>query len=231
VIGNRQLLLDEGVSVAVADEEAGHAESLGHTAVFIAVGGRAQAVLSLRDELRPGARAAVQRIFDQGMEVVLLSGDHRATVEAIARNLDIAHVKAELLPEDRGAEVRRLRDTGGAVVTVGRPEQDDGALAAADVPVVLGAAGGPAGDRGVALASDDVRDAAAALWIARAARSEATRGAMFTATVGALLVAASVVGLVAPAVAALFAMAVDAFILPAGARLLRRIELRVPART
>jgi cation transport ATPase len=98
VIGNRQLLLEEGVSVAVADEEATRAETQGYTALFVGLGGRVRAVLALQDEMRPGARAAVQRIVDLSVEPVLLSGDHRVTVEALARNLDIAHVKAELLP-------------------------------------------------------------------------------------------------------------------------------------
>lgn len=231
VIGNRQLLLDEGVSVAVADAEAAHAEGRGHTALFMGVGGRVRAVLALQDNVRLGARAAVQRTFDQGMEVVLLSGDHRATVESIAKTLDVAHVKAELPPEDRDGEIRRLRETGGPVAVVGHPGPDDAALSAADVPVVLGAAGGPAGERGIALASDDLRDAAAALWIARAARTEARRAVLVSVGVGAPLVAAAALGLAVPAVAALFAVAVDAFALPAGARLLRRIELRVPTRT
>jgi P-type E1-E2 ATPase len=230
VLGNRQLLLDEGVSVAVADADAGQAESVGHTVLFVAVGGRVRAVLALQDHVRQGARAAVQRIFDRGVEVVLLSGDHRATVEALARNLDVAHLKADLLPEDRGAEVRRLRDTGGTVATVGRPDQDDAALAAADVPVVLGAAGSPAGERGIALATEDVRDAADALWIAWATRREAVRTLWGVVSAGLVLLGgAAALGF--PGLAALFAVAVDALALPAGARLFRRIELRVPTRS
>lgn len=230
VIGNRALLLDEGVGVAVADADAAHAEARADTALFMGVGGRAQAVFALQHEVRLGARAAVQRLFDLGVEVVLLSGDHRATVEALARRLDVTHVKAELLPEERGAEVRRLRETGGMVAAVGHPREDDEALSAADVPVTLGAAGAPAGERGVALASDDVRDAAAAIWIAHAARREAWRAVTLSVGAGVVLVSLAVLGIAGPAAAALLAAGVDAFALPAAARLLRRIERRVPAR-
>ncbi len=231
VIGNRQLLLDEGVSVAVADAEATRAEAMGRTAIFIGLGGRVRAVLAIEDDLRPGARSAVQRMMDLHIEVVLISGDHRGTVEALAKNLDIDHVRAELLPDEQGTEVRRLGETGGALAAIGRPIHDDAALAAAYVPVVLGAAGGPAGERAVALATEDIRDAAAALWIARAARQGAWRGALVAAIGGLLTVATATMSWAPPAVAAVIALLLDAYALPTGARLLHRIALRLPARS
>lgn len=231
VIGNRHLLLDEGVSVAVADAEAARAEARGRTVVFVGLGGHVCALLSVEDEIRPSARAAVQRLIDLHVEIVLLSGDHRGTVEALAKQLDIHHVKAELLPDERGAEVRRLREAGGPVATVGRPVYDDAALAAADVPVVVGAAGGPAGERAIALATEDVRDAAAALWIARASRGAAVRAVYVGVAAGALATAAAVLGWAQPPIIAMVALAVDVYALQAGARLLRRIELRLPARS
>lgn len=230
VVGNRALLLAEGVSVAVADAEAARAEERGHTVVFVGLEGRVRAVISMRDEDRLGARAAVQRLIDLGIEVVLVSGDHRGTVEALAKHLDIGHVKAELLPDERGAEVRRLRETGGLVATVGRAGQDEHALSAADVQVILGAAGGPEGERAVSLTSEDVRDAAAALWLARAARRAAWRGTITAALGGAFLVTLAAIGVAAPAVVAVLALGIDAYALPSGARLLRRIELRLPVR-
>jgi P-type E1-E2 ATPase len=230
VVGNRALLLEEGVSVAVADADATRAEERGHTVVFAGLDGRVKAVVSLRDEDRLGARAAVQRLIDLGIEVVLISGDHRGTVEALAKTLDITHVKAELLPNEQGAEVRRLRETGGVVCTVGRPGYDDAALGAADVPVVLGAAGSPDGERAISLTGEDVRDAAAALWLAHAARRAAWRGTIFSAVAGGLLVTLAATGIAVPAVAALLALGIDAFALPSAARLLRRIELRLPER-
>jgi P-type E1-E2 ATPase len=230
VVGNRALLLEEGVSVAVADADAASSEARGHTVVFVGLDGRARALVTLRDEDRLGARAAVQRLIDLGAEVVLVSGDHRGTVEAIAKHLDIGHVKAELLPDEQGAAVRRLRETGGAVAVIGRAGADDGALAEADVPVVLGAAGAADSDRAVALTGDDVRDAAAALWLARATRRAAWRGTAFAVLGGGLLVTLAAVGRAAPAFAALLALGIDAYALPSAARLLRRIELRLPSR-
>ncbi len=229
VVGNRALLLEQGVGVAVADEQAARVEERGDTVLFVGLGGRARAVVSLRDDDRLGARAAVQRLMDLGIEVVLISGDHRGTVEALAARLDISHVKAELLPEERGEVVKHLRETSGLVAAVGRPGRDDTALEAADVPVVLGAAGSVAGERGVASTTSDPREAAAALWLARAARRAAYRGGLVAAIGGGALLVLAVSGIAAPAVAAVIALGIDAYALPSAARLLRRIELRLPA--
>lgn len=230
VIGNRQLLLDEGISVAVGDHEAERAEQRGFSVVFVAIDRRLRAIVVMRDEDRPGARAAVQRLMDLGCEVLLVSGDHRATVESLARPLDVDHVKAELTPEERSAEVRRLRDGGAIVAVIGQVGSDDATLAAADVPVVLGAAGGAEGERTVALTGDDVRDAAAALWLASAASREAKRAVGVAGLAGIVLTVLAMNGLAPPAMIALGAIAIDAFALPAAARLLRRIELRLPPR-
>jgi P-type E1-E2 ATPase len=168
--------------------------------------------------------------MDLGVEVVLLSGDHRATVESLARHLDVDNVRAELTPKERGEEVRRLVDAGGLVCVVGRLGHDDAALNEAHVPVALGAAGAPGGEKGIAVATTDMRDAAAALFIARAARTWRTRALFLSGALGALLVGGAVVGLLTPWLAAVLAAAVDVFALPSGARLLRRIDLRLPIR-
>jgi Cu+-exporting ATPase len=228
VIGSRRLLLDQGVSVAVADAYAARAEAAGRTAVFVSVSGRVRAVFTLQDHLRAGARAAVQRLFDLGLEVVLLTGDQRGPIEQLAAGFDIAHIKCELLPDERADEVRGLRDADGPVAFIGYPGEDAAALAAADVAIALGAAGGAGGDNSIALVGEDLRDAAAALWIARAARSRAL-GSMRIAAITFLgVAAAAVAGLIEPGIAVLIALLVDVEGIQAGARLLRRISLRMP---
>lgn len=231
VVGTRRLLLQEGISVAAADAEAARAETKGRVPIFIALGGRVRAVMTLQYELRVGARPAVQRLFDMGLEVVLLTGAHRGAVQELATALDIEHVKADLLPEERGQQVRSLRETGGTAAVIGRPADDDAALSAADAGIVLAGAGGSAADKAVALVSDDVRDAAAALWIARAARDASVRGTATASIAFAVVLGAAVTGLLAPGATAVIAAAVDGFCLPLGARLLRRIALRLPARS
>jgi len=231
VFGNRQLLLAAGVSVAVADAEAAPFETTGKTVLFLGVGGHVRAIFVLADRPLPGARAAVQRLFDLDVEVVLLSGDHRGTVEVFAKDLDLVNVRAELSPGERGDEVQRLRGPSGLVAAVGIPAHDEAVLRAADVPIALDAAGAFAGERGIALASQDLRDAAAALWIARAARGVSRRATFGSVALGGLVVVLATAGLVGPGIAALFGLAIDGSTLGLGTRLLTRIDLRVPARS
>lgn len=173
IVGSRAFLLKEKVSVAVSDARVSELEAQGRSVLLVALGGRLVGLLALQDGLRPGARAAVQRLHDARIEPVLLSGEARETCETIARALDIEHVRPEILPSDRGAEVRALADGGHIIAAIGHAASDDGALGSADVSVAMGAAGSAPGEWGVALASDDVRDAALALTVPRACRERA----------------------------------------------------------
>jgi len=172
-VGNRSLMLEQRISIAGAEQRIGELEALGRTVVLVAVGARLVGMLGLQDGLRPGARAAVQHLLDVQVEPVLVSGDARETCEAIARSLDIDHIRPEVPPAERAAEVRRLIDAGVSVAVLGHAGTDDEALGAADVPVALAAAGSTPGDFAVALASDDVRDAALSLALAHRTRTEA----------------------------------------------------------
>jgi P-type E1-E2 ATPase len=167
VVGSRALLLHEHVSVAIAERRIQELESMGQTVLLAALAGRLVGLVGLQDGLRPGARAAVQHLLDAGLEPALLSGDARETCESLGRTLAIDHVRPEIAPADQGDEIRRLVGGGATVAAIGTSPTDDAALAAADVAVALRAAGATSADWGVQLASDDVRDAAFALHIAR----------------------------------------------------------------
>ncbi len=202
-VGNRPLLLANRISIAAAEQRIAELEALGRTVVLVAVGTRLVGMLGLQDGLRPGARAAVQHLIDAQIEPVIMSGDARETCEAIARSLDVDHIRPEIVPADRAAEVRRLIDGGMSVAVLGHPSTDESALGAADVAVALDAAGAAAGDLSVALSSDDVRDAALALALAHRSRIDARVGlgiAAMPALIGAIAVA---FGLLPPAYAPL----------------------------
>jgi P-type E1-E2 ATPase len=141
--------------------------------VLVAVGGRLVGLIGLQDGIRTGARASVQHLLDVQIEPVLLSADAQDTCDAIAHSLDIEHVRAEIPNGERAEEVRKLSDAGEAVAVIGHPGVDDVALGAAGVSIALGAAGSASREYDVALASDDLRDAALALALARRSRVEA----------------------------------------------------------
>jgi P-type E1-E2 ATPase len=191
VVGSRGLMLREHISVAFAEQKLSDLEAMGQTVMLVAVGGRLAGLLGLQDGLRPGARAAVQHLHDVGIEPILLSGDTRDTCEAIGRALDIDHVRPEIMPTDRGDEIRRLTDGGAIAAVIGRSPADDSALANGNVSVSLATAGSGSAEWQFQLASDDVRDAALALRLAHRCRSEVRIGltiAIATAGLGTLIV-------------------------------------------
>jgi cation transport ATPase len=201
VVGSRALMLREKISVARAEQRITELESLGRSALLVAVDGHLCGILALQDGLRSGARAAVQHLLDLGVEPVLLSGDSRETTDAIARSIDIEHVRPELPAAQRGDEVRQLSEGGAIVAVVGRSPVDDIALGAADVSVALRAAAASNADFSIGLASDDVREAARAIRIARKARDGARTVLALSVVPATLACLAIAFGLVSPAAA------------------------------
>ncbi|MBI5538183.1 MAG: cation-translocating P-type ATPase [Deltaproteobacteria bacterium] len=172
-VGSRVLMLNQHIPIAAVESKLAELEAHGRTVLLVAVSSKLIGMVALQDGLRPGARASVQYLLDAHVEPVLLSGDARETCEAIARSLDIEHVRPEVLPSDRAGEIKRIAESGAMVAVVGRAGVDDSALGAADVAVALEAAGSTLGEWSVALAGDDVRDAARALVSARRTRVHA----------------------------------------------------------
>jgi len=212
VVGGRAIMLSEKIGVATVDGRVSELEAQGRSVLLVALGDRLVGLIALQDGLRAGARGAVQRLLDARIEPVLLSGEARDTCETIGRALDIEHVRPAVLPADRGPEVRALGEGGGVIAVIGHPVSDDSALGAADVGVAMGSAGSTPGEWAVALASDDVRDAASALAIPHATRARVRVAIALGATPG--LVALLAVGFgvaplaIAPVAAFLGAVAV-----------------------
>lgn len=202
-VGSRALMLREHISMALLEGKLAELEALGRTVLMVAVGSRLVGFIGLQDGLRRGARAAVQYLLDAGVEPVLMSGDARETCEALARSLDIEHVRPEVLPSERVTEIRRISEAGATVAVVGRPSQDDAALGAADVAVALEAAGTTLGEWAVRLAGDDVRDAARAVVSARRARGHARTALVISLAPGIAAALVIAFGLLPPSYAPL----------------------------
>jgi P-type E1-E2 ATPase len=148
----------------------------------------------------------VQHLLDVGIEPVLLSGDTRETCEALGRAVDIDHIRPEVLPADRGDEIRRLADGGAVVAVLGRSPNDDVALSAGDVSVALSSAGGASSEWSVQLCSDDIRDGAFALRLAHDGRRRASVGLAWCigpSLAATLLMAVGLVPVAAPVVVSL----------------------------
>ena len=139
LVGRRSFLEEHGVVVPPSIErEAGRLEGAGSTVVWGGWNGVAQAVYAVADTVKADAVSAVARLHELGIHVVMLTGDNRVTGEAIAAQVGIDRVLAEVLPEDKVEEVRRLQAEGRVVAMVGDGINDGPALAQADLGIAIG---------------------------------------------------------------------------------------------
>jgi Cu+-exporting ATPase len=138
VVGNPRLMQERGVDLSPASAAAEELAALGRSVMYAAIDGRLAALFGAADTVRPTSRAAVARLKGMGLEVVMLTGDHRATAETIAAEVGILEIRSDVLPGDKSAEVRRLQETGKKVAMVGDGINDAPALVQADVGIAIG---------------------------------------------------------------------------------------------
>jgi Cu+-exporting ATPase len=138
LVGNRVLLADQGVDVSSLVARGGALADAGATPVFVSVDGSAAGLFAVADPVRPTSPAAVARLREAGLDVVMLTGDDARTAQAVARRIGVDEVIAEVLPDRKLAEVRRLQNGGRTVAMVGDGLNDAPALAQADVGIAIG---------------------------------------------------------------------------------------------
>ena len=137
-VGNANLLKDLGVASASLESRADELRRDGATAMFVAVDGRPAGIVAVADPIKATTPAALASLRDDGVHIVMLTGDNRLTAQAVASKLGITDIEAEVLPEQKNAIVRRLRSEGRAVAMAGDGVNDAPALAEADVGVAMG---------------------------------------------------------------------------------------------
>ncbi|MCA8931823.1 MAG: heavy metal translocating P-type ATPase [Rhodospirillaceae bacterium] len=139
VLGNERLFAELGIAgVAAAEADLADRRGRGETALLLAVDGRAAGILAVADPIKPGAAEALAALAADGLELVMVSGDHPASAGAVARQLGIARVEAGVLPERKQQIVQELRADGRVVAFAGDGINDAPALAAADIGIAMG---------------------------------------------------------------------------------------------
>ncbi|HUV75297.1 MAG TPA: heavy metal translocating P-type ATPase [Dehalococcoidales bacterium] len=138
LLGNLKLIKDRGLSLNRLEEEANHLWEKGKTVMFLGVDSQVVGIIALADTLKPNARETIEALHKMGIEVVMLTGDNRRTGEAIAQEVGIDHVLAEVLPEDKAQEVKRVQQQGKVAAMVGDGINDAPALAQADIGIAIG---------------------------------------------------------------------------------------------
>ena len=137
-IGNARFLEECGVSVKPLDARAAELRREAASAIFVGIDGTLAGVIGIADPIKESTREALRALNEAGIELIMLTGDNRVTAEAVARNLGISHIEAEILPDQKSAVVTKLRAEGRIVAMAGDGVNDAPALAAADVGIAMG---------------------------------------------------------------------------------------------
>jgi Cu+-exporting ATPase len=197
-------------------------QAQGKTVVWIAQGGRAIGVIGIMDALRPSSRAAVSRLRELGVEVVMLTGDHQATARVIAAQAGIEHFEAEVLPDAKAERVNQLRLKHGLIGMVGDGINDAPALAAADLGFAVASGSDIAIQAAdVTLMRSDLMGVVDAIALSRATLAKVRQNLFFAFIYNVLGIPLAAAGMLSPVVAGA-AMALSSVSVVTNSLLLRR---------
>ncbi len=168
LFGNRTLMAESGIVLADA-RPLEQLETNGKTAMLLAIGGRLAGIIAVADPVKESSAEAIRELKGLGLHLVMITGDNRRTAEAIARQVGIDDVKAEVLPDQKAAAVRELQQGWRVVAMVGDGVNDSPALAQANLGIAMGSGADVAMEAGgIVLMKSDLRDVATAIRLSRA---------------------------------------------------------------
>jgi Cu+-exporting ATPase len=187
LLGNIKLMRDRSVDVEDLEKESQQLADDGKTPMYVAVDNTAAGIVAVADTVKPDSRAAIARLKKMGLEVVMITGDNQRTAAAIARQVGIDRVLAEVLPEDKAHNVLKLQKEGKRVAMVGDGINDAPALAQADVGIAMGTGTDIAMESsGVTLVKGDLRGIARAAALSRATMRNIKQNLFFAFAYNAL---------------------------------------------
>ncbi len=231
-VGNRGFFDDLGIDLAPVAAPAEELRTSGQTAVFVAIDGKPAGVLGIADPIKESAAEALELLHREGLRVVMLTGDSRTTALAVARSLGLDDVRAEVMPAEKGAEVKRLQAEGRVVAMAGDGINDAPALAQAQVGIAMGTGTDVAMESaGITLVKGDLRGIVRARKLSRATMRNIRENLVFAFLYNALGIplAAGVLypvfGLLLSPMIASAAMTFSSVSVIVNALRLRRVEL------
>ena len=233
LIGNKKLMVREKIPLDGLEERVSSLAADAKTAMYVAVDGQAAGLVAVADTIRESARRAVKLLHEAGVETVMLTGDNKFTADAVARQLGMDTVLAEVLPEDKANEVKKLQAKGRKVAMVGDGVNDAPALAQADVGIAIGAGTDVAVETAdVVLVKNDPSDVAGSIQLAQKVRSKIKQN-LFWAVIYNLIAIPIAAGALYPSFGLLLrpewaalAMSASTITVTLNALLLNRVRLR-----
>jgi Cu+-exporting ATPase len=138
LLGNLMLMDDFSIETSTHTDRAEEMRSIGQTVIYVAADGTLAGLLAVADPIKESTPAAIQQLHEEGLRIVMLTGDNRATAEAVAGRLNIDEVVAEVLPDEKAAVIKRFQEDGRMVAMAGDGINDAPALAQAHVGIAMG---------------------------------------------------------------------------------------------
>ncbi|MGI6299433.1 MAG: HAD-IC family P-type ATPase, partial [Saccharofermentanales bacterium] len=167
--GNPAFMKEQDIEISTLQDLGDAFSADGKTPLYFADSGRALGVIAVADVIKPTSRDAIRQFKKLGIDVVMLTGDNQRTAEAIRRQLEIDRVVAEVMPQDKEAEIRRIQESGQKVAMIGDGINDAPALARADVGIAIGAGTDIAIESAdIVLMRSDLQDAVTAVELSKA---------------------------------------------------------------
>ena len=226
LLGNRRLFARENINVTTAEVAMVRMETDGKTAMLVGLDGALAGIVAVADTLKPEAQEAVSALQQEGIEVVLLTGDNQRTAHAIAAQLGITQVIAEVLPGDKARIIQDLQQKGKAVAMVGDGVNDAPALAVADIGIAIGSGSDVAKETGgIVLIKDDVRDVVASIRLSRATMRKIKQNLFWAFIYNSIGIPVAALGFLNPIIAAA-AMALSSLSVIVNSALLKRAKLK-----
>ena len=226
LLGNRRLFQEQGYPIEKQTEDRlTRLESDGKTAMLVGCNGLLVGIVAVADTLKPEAQEAIAALRRERVKVILLTGDNRRTAEAIARQLGIERVIAEVLPGDKAQVVKDIQRRGEAVAMVGDGVNDAPALATADIGIAIGSGADVAKETGgIILVKNDVRDVVAAIRLSRATMVKIKQNLFWAFIYNTIGLPIAALGFLSPIIAAA-AMALSSLSVIVNSSLLKGLKL------
>jgi Cu+-exporting ATPase len=221
LLGNRRLMQSEKVSIEQVEQDLERLEAQGKTVMILAVNGEPAGVVAAMDTPKENAVEAISKLKSMGLEVAMLTGDNETTAKAIAKQLNIDHVIANVLPWEKVNAIKKLQSEGKTVAMVGDGINDAPALAQADIGIAIGSGTDIAKETGgIVLIKDDLRDVALAVELSKKTMTKINSNLFWAFIYNTVMIPVAAIGLMNPIFAA-GAMAISSLTVVTNSALLK----------